>query len=126
MPRRLVRVGSEIPLLDLRSLARRGPDGRVHLSPAVVEQIVRTASRAPEVMVKVLGGANSTRGAIAHLKYIDRQGKLEIETDEGSRPKGKGVEAELVADWDLEALQAEARGPYRRTAGRRPAKLVHT
>ena len=125
MPRRLIRVGSEIPLLDLRSLARRGPDGRVHMSPAVVEQIVRTASRAPEVMVKVSGGANSTRGAIAHLKYVDRHGKLEIESDEGQRPKGKGAEAELVADWDLAALQAEARGPYRRTAGRTPAKLVH-
>ena len=110
-------------MLDLRSLARRGPDGRVHLSPAVVEQIVRTAARAPEVMVKVLGGGNSTRGAIAHLKYVDRHGKLEIETDKGQRPKAKGVEAALVADWDLAALQAEARGPYRRTAGRTPAKL---
>jgi hypothetical protein len=125
MPRRLIRVDSEIPLLDLRSLARRGPDRRVHLWPAVVEQIVRTASRAPEVMVKVSGGANSTRGAIAHLKYVDRHGKLEIETDEGQRSKGKGVETELAAGWDLAALQAEVRGPYRRTAGRTPAKLVH-
>jgi len=125
VPRTLVRVGSEIPLLDLRSFGRRGPDGRLHLSPAFLEQIVRTVSRAPEVMVKVSGGAHSTRGAIAHLKYIDRQGQLEIETDEGQRIKGKDVEAGLVADWDLEAVQAEARGPYRRTAGRRPAKLVH-
>jgi len=125
MPRTLVRVGSEIPLLDLRSFGRRGPDGRLHLSPAFLEQIVRTASRAPEVMVKVSGGANSTRGAIAHLKYIDRQGKLEVETDERQRLEGKGIEAALVADWDLEALRADARGPYRRTAGRRPAKLVH-
>src|SRR6516165_594085 len=125
MPRTLVRVGSEIPLLDLRSFGRRGPDGRLHLSPAFLEQIVRTASRVPEVMVKVSGGANSTRGAIAHLKYIDRQGKLELETDEGQRLEGKGIEAALVADWDLEALRANARGPYRRTAGRRPVKLVH-
>jgi hypothetical protein len=70
MARTLVKVGSEIPLLDLRSFGRWGPDGRLHLSPAFLEQIVRTASRAPEVMVKVSGGAHSTRGAIAHLKYI--------------------------------------------------------
>src|SRR5215469_12475548 len=100
MPRALVRVGSEIPPLDLRSFGRRGPDGRLHLSPAFLEQIVRTVSRAPEVMVKVSGGANSTRGAIAHFKYIDRQGKLEIETDEGQDLEGKGTEAALVADWD--------------------------
>jgi hypothetical protein len=125
MPRRLGRAASEIPLLDLRSLARSGPDRRVHLTPAVLEQIVRTAARAPEVMVKVSGGANSTGGAIAHLKYIDRQGKLEVETDEGLKAKAKGVEAELVEEWDLEGLRAQARGPYRRTAGRTPAKLVH-
>jgi hypothetical protein len=81
---------------------------------------VRTAARAPEVMVKVLGGANSTRGAIAHLKYVDRHGKLEIETDKGQRPKAKGVEAALVADWDLAALQAEAR--VDRTAVRRAGR----
>jgi len=125
MPRSLVRVGSGVPLLDLRSLGRRGPDRRAQLSPAVLEQLVRTASRAPEVMVKVSGGANTTGGAIAHLKYIDRQGKLEIETDDGQKSKGKGVEAVLVDDWDLEALQAETRGPYRGARGRPPAKLVH-
>jgi len=125
MPRTLVRVGSEIPLLDLRSFGRRGPDGRLHLPPAFLEQIARTALRALEVMVKVSGDANNTRGAIAHFKYIDRQGKHELETDEGKRLEGKGIEAALVADWDLEALRADARGPYRRTAGRRPAKLVH-
>ena len=125
MPRSLIRMGSERPLLDIRSFGRRGPDRRLHLPSAFLEQIVRTVSRAPEVVVKVSGGASSTRGAIAHLRYIDRQGKLEIETDEGQRTQGVAIEAALVADWDLEALEAQARGPYRRTAGRRPSKLVH-
>jgi Relaxase/Mobilisation nuclease domain len=125
MPRSLIRIGSERPLLDIRSFARRGPNRRLHLSSAFLEQIVRTVSRAPEVIVKVSGGASSTRGATAHLRYIDRHGKLEIETDEGQRLEGKGTEVALVADWDLEATQAQARGPYRRTAGRRPLKLVH-
>ena len=96
MPRTLIRTGSERPLLDIRSFGRRGPDRRLHLSSAFLEQIARTVSRAPEVVVKVSGGASSTRGAIAHLKYIDRQGKLEIETDEGQRTQGVGIEAALV------------------------------
>ena len=125
MPRTLIRIGSERPLLDIRSFGRRGPDRCLHLSSAFLEQIVRTVSRAPEVVVKVSGGASSTRGAIAHLRYIDRQGKLEIETDEGQRTQGMGIEAALVADWELEALEAQVRGPYRRIAGRRPTKLVH-
>jgi hypothetical protein len=125
MPRTLIRIGSEIPLLDIRSFGRRGADRRRQLSSAFLEQIVRTVSRAPEVVVKVSGGASSTRGAIAHLRYIDRQGKLEIETDEGQRTQGVGIEAALVADWDLDALEAQVRAPYRRIAGRRPTKLVH-
>jgi len=120
MPKRLVRLGSQIPLFDLQSFGREFSPRRDVLSPAAVAQIVRTVSRAPEVMVKVSGGANSARGVTAHLRYIDRQGKLEIDTDEGRRTMGKGAEAELVADWDL-----EARGPYRRRAGRTPVKLVH-
>jgi hypothetical protein len=125
MPKSLVRLGSQIPLFDLRSFGREFSPRRDVLSPAAVAQIVRTVLRAPEVMVKVSGGANSAQGVTAHLRYIDRQGKLEIETDEGRRTMGKGAEADLVADWDLEALKAEARGPYRCRAGRTPAKLVH-
>ncbi len=61
MPNRATRVGREEPLLDLRSFARPGPAGRVRFSPAQLEQIVRTASRTPEVVVKVSRGATSTR-----------------------------------------------------------------
>ena len=125
MPKRPVRLGSQIPLFDLQSFGREFSPRRDVLSPAAVAQIVRTVSRAPEVMVKVSEGANCAQGVTAHLRYIDRQGKLEIQTDEGRRTMGKGAEAELVADWDLEALRAEARGPYRSRAGRTPAKLVH-
>jgi type IV secretory pathway VirD2 relaxase len=125
MPSSAIRVDRERPLLDLRSFARPGPGGRVHFSPAQLEQIARTVSRTSEVVVKVSGGASSTAGAIAHLRYVDRNGKLEIETDEGERLKGKGIEKDITADWDLDSMTAHGRGPYRRRAGPRPAKLVH-
>jgi len=123
MPKRVIKVPSE-PLLDICSFARRGPGARA-LTRAKVEQLARTVARRPEVVVKVYGGAKSIRGAIAHLRYIDRNGKLEIETDEGWKLKGKGIENELVSDWDVEAAEAYARSPYRGKAGRRPAKLLH-
>ncbi len=87
MPGRVTRAGREEPLLDLRSFARLGPGGRVRFSPGQVEQIARTVSRAREVVVKVTRGATSTAGAIAHLRYIDRNGELEIETDDGEHLK---------------------------------------
>jgi hypothetical protein len=125
MPGRVIRAGREEPLLDVRSFARPGPRGGVRFSPAQVEQIARTVSRAREVVVKVTRGATSAAGAIAHLRYIDRNGELEIETDEGERLKGKGIERGLIEDWDLDSAKALGRGPYRGMAGRKPARLVH-
>jgi MobA/VirD2-like, nuclease domain len=125
MPIRATRVARGELLLDLRSFARPGPTGRVRFSPAQLAQIVRTVSRAREVVVKVTKGATSTAGAITHLRYIDRNGKLEIETDEGERLKGKGIEKGLIEDWDLDSANALGRGPYRGKAGRKPSRLVH-
>jgi hypothetical protein len=118
-------LGSERPLFDLRSFARQGAARRDHLSRAQLEQLVRTVSRVPEVMVKVSGGAKSPGGVIKHLAYIDRQGELEIETDDGRRLKGDGIEKGLSSDWELEELSAIGKAPYSGRPGRRPEKLVH-
>src|SRR5258706_10069087 len=125
MPKRTVNLGDGRPLLDLVSYGRRGPGRTDRLSPAQVEQIARTVRRVPEVMVKVSGGGASAKGVLAHLKYIDRHGDLEIETDDGEQLRGKGVEKCLIEGWDLEADAAEARSPYGGTPGRQPAKDGH-
>lgn len=125
MPRRTINVGQGEPLFDLTSFGRPGPGGRVRQSAVQFEQIARTVSRAPEVLVKVSGGAKTPPGVLAHLRYIDRDGKLEVETDEGERLKGKGIEKDITADWELDATSAHAARPYRGKAGRKPTKLVH-
>jgi hypothetical protein len=76
-------------------------------------------------MVKVSGGATSFQGALAHLKYIDRRGALQIETDHGETVEGREAGQTLIADWDLDAAAAESRSPYRGRAGRKAGKLVH-
>ena len=120
------RVGKGVfePLFDIRSFGRPGRTDRMRIH-ADIDLLMRTATRTPEVIVKVSGGAKSLKGAIAHLRYIDRDGELELETDEGSRLKGDGVERALAYDWDLEACEARARAPYRGQGGRRPSKLLH-
>jgi hypothetical protein len=123
MPGRVAKALGE-PSLDIRSFGRLGPTDRIRLH-ADIELLMRMVARTPEVMVKVSGGAKSMKGAIAHLRYIDRDETLELETDEGSTLKGDGVERALVSDWDLEASEARARAPYRGQGGRRPAKLLH-
>jgi hypothetical protein len=90
-----------------------------------MEYIARTVARAPEVVVKVSGGAKSSKAAVAHLRYIDRNSRLDIENDKGELLQGKGVETELVFDWDLDGAEAEMRSPYRGKSGRQATKLVH-
>jgi len=124
MPRPTARGSGQLTLFDLRSFGRAGPQHRV-LLPAQVEQIARTMRRTPEVMVKVSGGAKSVRGAVAHFRYVDRRGTLEIETDDGQTLSGKGAASQLVELWDLEATHSKDRNPYRGRAGRAPRKLVH-
>jgi hypothetical protein len=123
MPSPLIDLDKDRPLLDIASHARRGPGAR--WSPQELELITHTARRTPEVMVKVSGGATSLQGALAHLKYIDRRGRLDIETDQGEVVHGSDAQKSLIADWELDLVAAESRSPYRGKAGRKAAKLVH-
>ena len=125
MPRRLIEFEGR-PLLDIRSLARRGLGRRDHLSLAEIELISLTAHRTPEVMVKVLTRGGQDLGAVRrHLEYLDRKGELEIETDDGQQLSGKGVERELLDDWDLDIEEDRRRTTLGPRPDRRPPKLVH-
>jgi len=125
MARPAIDLGGPPPLFDIRSDARRGPGRRDHLSPAEVEYIARTVRRTPEVMVKVLShGPHDLRGISRHIKYLVRDGEVEIETDDGRRLEGKGLGKEILDDWDLD-LDVAWTTPDQRFAGKRPPpKLV--
>ena len=68
-------------------------------------------------MVKVTGGGAKVGAVSAHLGYISRQGKLELETDEGERITSRDEHKTLLNSWHLE-LSA---GKYRRQNERQPA-----
>jgi hypothetical protein len=123
MPRRIVDLrGDAKPLLDIASYGR---NPWLPLTPSRRVQIALTVHRAPEVMVKVSGGARSLGGVEAHFAYIGRHGELGVETDEGFRLAGKDFQKHFVPDWDLD-LQAHRMQDGRSIRGtRRPPKLVH-
>ncbi len=119
------RIGERNTALDLVSYGRRGAGRPKSFTRDQIAQIARTVRRAPEVMVKVSGGANTPKGVAAHFSYIGRQGELEIETDDGERLQGKNVAAQLVEDWDLDlAALLDNRLSWER-GGRRNPRLVH-
>ena len=122
--RRVVDLREGQPLLNIASYGRRGPGHRLP-SKAEIAHVSRTVRRVPEVVVKVSGGARSLRGVVQHLDYIGREGRGEVQTDDGERLQGKGFEKALLEDWNLD-LEAEPRRSERAiAAGRKPPKLVH-
>ena len=55
--------------------------------------------RAPQVMVKVTGGGRGMKAIAAHLRYISKNGRLEIEDERGLTMRGKDALRELADDW---------------------------
>jgi hypothetical protein len=125
MPKRLVDLRDRQPLLDIVSYGRRGPSNGGAFTSAERDCIARTVRGVPEVMIKVSGGGKSVGAVAAHFRYIGRRGGLEIETDDGERRQGRGVERTLLEDWDLSLDERDLRSAYSGAPGRRPAKLVH-
>ena len=119
------RIDERNPALDLVSYGRRGAGRPESFTHDQIAQIARTVRGAPEVMVKVSGGANTTEGVAAHFRYIGRRGELEIETDDGELLVGKEVGAKLIDDWDLDLDALRDNWASMERGGRRNPKLVH-
>ena len=58
-----------------------------------------------------------------HFAYLSRKGDLEIETDDGRQIEGKGAEADLLEDWDLDIQEQRPTSALRAKADRKPPKL---
>ena len=121
--RRVVRLPGTTPAVDLLSLGRVGPSGR--LSPAQIHQIQRIVRRVPEVMVKVTSGGTKMGAVAAHFSYISRKGEFAIENDEGERIIGRDAQKDLLNDWHLELSAGQYRAPREGRTTARRTKLVH-
>ena len=124
--RQLIDMGGAAPLLDIASYARRGSGRRDRLSPAEIELIARTVNRTPEVMVKVLTrGGQDLKAVRAHLAYLTRGAKLDIEADDGDQMSGKESEKDLLEDWNLDLEEYRRGSRLGPRENRKPPKLVH-
>jgi len=63
------------------SLARRAAISRSRIEATVVR-------RAPQVMVKVTGGGRGMKAISAHFRYISKNGRLDIEDEQGHISRG--------------------------------------
>jgi hypothetical protein len=114
-----------VAALDLVSYGRRGPTALRAFSSGQLQQIGRTVSGVPEVMVKVSGGGRDAAGVLAHVSYVGRHGDLELEMDDGRQLAGRRAAKELLEDWDLDLYTHRFRRRLTDDEKRRIPKLVH-
>jgi len=62
-------------------------------------RIEATVRRAPQVMVKVTGGGRGMKAIAAHLRYISKNGRLEIEDDRGVVEQGRDTLKDIERQW---------------------------
>ena len=74
----------------------RTPEARAQFVRQTLQQMVR---RAPQVMVKIAKAPKGMRGISNNLSYISRDGKLDIEDQDGQIIQGKAAVADLSAEW---------------------------
>jgi hypothetical protein len=88
------RIVKSKPQPKLTALAAR------QRAAAIRERIEATVvRRVPQVMVKVTGGGRGMKAIAAHLRYISKNGRFEIEDERGQTMRGKESLRDLADDW---------------------------
>jgi len=86
----------------IRLLGARSPKPAAAVGAAEIRsRIMATVRRAPQVMVKITGGAKGMKALRAHFNYISKRGKLEITDEQGQVTSGKDAVRELGDDWQI-------------------------
>ncbi|MGM9428715.1 relaxase/mobilization nuclease domain-containing protein [Hydrogenophaga sp. MI9] len=87
-------------VVKVKPQPRLGDGGMRQRADAIRKRIEATVvKRAPQVMVKVTGGGRGMLAIAAHFRYISKNGRLDIETEQGDTVRGKSAVHELGEDW---------------------------
>ena len=70
----------------------------------------------PQVVVKISGSSKGANKAQAHADYIGRNGKVEIEDQDGNKYKGKNEQKELLGAWSAMGMHDKHETGARREA----------
>jgi type IV secretory pathway VirD2 relaxase len=83
-----------------RPQPRLSGDAARNRAAAIRKRIEATVvRRVPQVMVKVTGGGRGMKAIAAHLRYISKNGRLELEDQRGETMRGKDSLYDLADEW---------------------------
>lgn len=100
----LVQWGDRLFYPSNRMKTSRTPvlgDAAIGQRAQVLRQRIRATveRRAPQVMVKVTGGGRGMGAIAAHLRYISKAGRLQIEDDRGAVREGREALRAIADQW---------------------------
>lgn len=90
---------------------RGGPLPRAGLSHRAILQAI--AKRTPQAIFKITGGGKGSKAIAAHLRYISRQGCLELEDQDGQLHCGKGSFHDVIERWEYGGTPVPQESKYR-------------
>ena len=103
-------------IVRIRPSPRLTGPGAKQKADAIRARIQATVvRRAPQVMVKVTGGGRGIKAIAAHFRYISKNGRLDIEDENGTKLRGQNAVRELAEDWRFGGTLIDDIG-YRREA----------
>ena len=89
---------------------------RTSASISTKARLQLTVSKTPEVMVKISGGGKNMGAISAHFDYISRNGKVEIEDENGHIHKGSDEVKEAKDSWEKGRIGIPKKGSKRKEA----------
>lgn len=90
-----LRNGRVVPSASLD----RGVQTQFERQQRVYKLVKGLVKKSPEVMVKITGNGKTLSKIKAHIDYISRNGKVELEDQDGLIFSGKGVVSDILDDW---------------------------
>lgn len=105
-----------LPRMAPRPAGQGGSMGRAGVASnakAIRGRLGSIVKRTPEVMVKISGGGKGMRQVKNHLDYISRNGKIELEDEEGQQIAGRDALRDLREEWQNGGLQLPEEGTRR-------------
>lgn len=110
-------IESELGAAFAGAVKRKSNNTKKLRSGNLRSKATRTAGGSSEVMVKITGFGKGAAHVKAHLDYITRNGKLEMENEQGETFLGKDDVKRLFGDWatDIESkdISRGAKGRHR-------------
>ena len=83
---------------------------------ALTNAIKATNAKLPQVVVKISGSSKGANKAQPHANYIGRNGKVEIEDQDGNKYKSKDEQKRLLDSWKAQGMHDKHETGSRREA----------